>query len=109
MRKLARAHPEYADLQPWEGVETSDIVYPDEAGVLTTLLREKGYFEDLWAPGMETPKYFIEVKTTTSDCGAAFYMNRSQYALVSHSSPHLNRKQRPSERKEERKNVSLHG
>lgn len=83
MRKFARAHHEYADLEPWDGVETSDIVYSDESGILTSLLREKGYFEDLWDPSMNKPNYFVEVKTTTSDCGASFYMNRAQYALVS--------------------------
>ncbi len=82
MRGLARAHQEYADLEPWYGVETSDIVYSDEAGIFTTLLREKGYFEDLWRPSMERPNYFIEVKTTTADCAEPFYVNRSQYALV---------------------------
>lgn len=83
MRELARAHQEYADLEPWGGVETSDIVYPDETGTLTALLRAKGYFGNLWLPNMEKPNYFIEVKTTTSHCEAPFYMNSAQYALVS--------------------------
>ena len=75
-------HPDYADLQPWTGRETSDIVYTDTEGVLTAHLGEKGYLDpEIWAP--ETgPRYFIEVKATTSSCDKAFYMSKAQYAMV---------------------------
>lgn len=69
-------------MEPWEGRETSDITYNDSNGVLTELLIRNHYLDrDRWAG--RTPKYFIEVKTTTSSCDAPFYMSNAQYQRVS--------------------------
>ena len=75
-------HNDYADLEPWSGCETSDIVYDDTEGVLTSILVEKGYLsEEHW--NGETPSYFIEVKTTVNECSTQFFMSHDQYQRVS--------------------------
>ena len=69
-------------MEPWQGRETADITYADRDGVLTDLLVDKGYLaRDDWAG--RRPKYFIEVKTTTSACDTPFYMSKAQYQRVS--------------------------
>lgn len=86
MRRYVTVHSDYATMEPWEGRETSDITYTDTDGVLTELLIRKHYLDrDRWAEG--TPKYFIEVKTTTSSCDAPFYMSNAQYQRVSTDVP----------------------
>lgn len=82
IRKYAQAHPEYADLTPWGGTETSDIVYDDVSGVFTTLLIEKGYLSGTNWEG-KTPKYYIEVKSTTDQCSTPFFISDSQLDRVS--------------------------
>lgn len=82
VRKYVKVHPDYATLVPWSGTETSDIVYPDNDGLLTKQLIKKGYL------AMETwegrkPKYFIDVKTTTMPCETRFSMSKVQYQRVS--------------------------
>lgn len=82
MRRYVTVHRDYATMEPWEGRETSDITYTDTDGVLTELLIRKHYLDrERWAE--RTPKYFIEVKTTTSSCDAPFYMSNAQYQRVS--------------------------
>lgn len=71
-------HPDYTDLHPWTGRETSDFVYDDTEGALTALLIDSGYIssEEWWD---SRPRYFIEVKTTTGSCEVPFYMSKNQY------------------------------
>ena len=82
IREYVTVHPDYTDMQPWFGRETSDIVYSDADGNLTSLLISKGYLSaQEWQT--RTPLYYIEVKTTTEGCNTAFYMSNSQYDKVS--------------------------
>jgi hypothetical protein len=69
-------------MPPWPGRrETSDIVFDDTDSILTSLLIETGYLdEEVWT-GAE-PRYFIEVKTTTGECGDRFFMSNNQYRMV---------------------------
>ncbi|KAG6355673.1 hypothetical protein INS49_003636 [Diaporthe citri] len=81
MRRYVTVHPDYANMSPWTGRETSDITYMDTQGVLTDLLIRNHYLDgDRWTG--RTPKYFIEVKTTTSTCDAPFYMSNAQYQRI---------------------------
>ncbi|PYI03189.1 hypothetical protein BO78DRAFT_452009 [Aspergillus sclerotiicarbonarius CBS 121057] len=81
IREYVRLHDEYADMQPWNGRETADITYSDSEGVLTSILIDKGYLRsDRWSG--KTPKYYLEVKSTTSSCETPFYMSKYQYARV---------------------------
>ncbi|KAL7624644.1 hypothetical protein AAE478_006214 [Parahypoxylon ruwenzoriense] len=78
IRKYVTAHPEYADMEPWRGQETSDITYCDYDSTLTDVLIDKDYLaRDVW--GGKRPNYFIEVKTTTMSCDAPFFMSKAQY------------------------------
>lgn len=82
MRKYVTTHPEYADMEPWIGQETSDIVYLDHDSILTNILIDKDYLtRDVW--GGKRPEYFIEVKTTTMSYDTPFYMTKAQYQRVS--------------------------
>ena len=82
MRRYVLGHPEYADMGPWSGRETSDIVYDDVQGELTDFLTSRNYLSrDQWAD--RRPQYFIEVKTTTGACETPFYMSNGQYERVS--------------------------
>ncbi|KAI8721773.1 hypothetical protein NCS52_00319800 [Fusarium sp. LHS14.1] len=81
IRSYVSVHPEYANIQPWNHKETSDIEYSDSEGILTELLIDNGYLErDVWEH--KKPKYYLEVKTTTGACEAPFYMSKSQYRLI---------------------------
>ncbi|KAK7736974.1 hypothetical protein SLS53_006729 [Cytospora paraplurivora] len=81
MRKYARVHPEYANMDPWTGRETSDITYSDENGALTKSLILGDYLDrETWSG--RHPKYFIEVKTTQSSCETPFFMSKAQYQRV---------------------------
>ncbi len=75
-------HPDYTDLQPWNNRETSDFVYDDTTGKFTAHLIDRGYLSSAEWEGAR-PKYFIEVKSTTSNCSTPFYMSGNQYDLVS--------------------------
>ncbi|KAI1353752.1 hypothetical protein F5Y01DRAFT_50390 [Xylaria sp. FL0043] len=80
IRKFATAHPFYADMEPWSGRETADIVYPDQTGAFTELLLDRGYLEgDAHAWEGKTPTYLIEVKTTTLSANAPFFVSRRQF------------------------------
>lgn len=75
-------HEAYKDLAPWLGRETSDIVYEDTRSKLTAVLIDKGYLiRSIWQG--KTPKYYIEVKTTTEQWDEPFYVSASQYERVS--------------------------
>jgi len=78
-------HPEYFGRAPWPGRrETSDIKYTDSGRFLTRHLIREGYLDrNVWSEA--TPEYFIEVKTTTGDCGDRFFMSSNQYRMVSSS------------------------
>jgi hypothetical protein len=78
-------HPEYFGRAPWPGRrETSDLRYNDRERFLTRHLIRAGYLDgNVWSEA--TPEYFIEVKTTTGDCGDRFFMSSKQYRMVSSS------------------------
>lgn len=77
-------HPDYVNMDPWTGRETSDITYADGEGVLTNLFIEEDCLPGDVCTG-RTPNYFIEVKTTTSSCNTPFYVSKAQYRRVSHA------------------------
>ncbi|KAK2051105.1 hypothetical protein LY76DRAFT_529200, partial [Colletotrichum caudatum] len=80
IRRYVTVHPDYASMEPWSGRETSDLVYDDVSGSLTSLLVDKGYLaRERWLLRPRGPKYFLEVKTTTMSCETAFYMSKAQY------------------------------
>ncbi|KAI8691937.1 hypothetical protein NCS56_00187800 [Fusarium sp. Ph1] len=78
MRKFVTVHPNYADMLPWTGRETADIVYFDRKRALTTHLVDKGYL-DRTAWLTKKPLYMIEVKATTGHSRTPFYMSKRQY------------------------------
>lgn len=83
IRTFASAHPDYADLQAWDGSESSDLFYSDVSGALTALMIAKGYLEEREWRG-ERPEYYIEVKTTMSNSvETPFYLSKWQYTRVS--------------------------
>ncbi|KAI0385044.1 hypothetical protein F5Y04DRAFT_204258 [Hypomontagnella monticulosa] len=78
VRHYVTVHPEYADMEPWSGRETSDITYLDFDGFLTDMFIDKGYLSrDEWKG--KYPEYFIEIKATTMSCDRPFYMSKAQY------------------------------
>ncbi|KAJ3572163.1 hypothetical protein NPX13_g5141 [Xylaria arbuscula] len=82
IRKFVTAHPDYADMAPWTGRETADIVYPDASGNFTSLLLDSGYFNrdnNAGAWRAARPTYLIEVKTSTQSANAPFFMSRRQF------------------------------
>ena len=75
-------HADYVNLVNWGEMETSDIVYDDKEGVLTSILINRGYLAD--APWRDRrPKYYIEVKTTTDACATPLFVSWGQYDRVS--------------------------
>lgn len=82
IRSYVTVHPDYHMMPPWLGRETSDLVYNDTEGALTDCLIERGCMtRGEW--GGRGPRYFVEVKTTTSSCDMPFYMSKAQYRRVS--------------------------
>ncbi|KAH6672240.1 hypothetical protein B0J14DRAFT_69385 [Halenospora varia] len=77
IRQEVAVHPSYSDLTRPPGVEIADIVYRDRNSILTELLIEKRYLEDVWTGAR--PKYLIEVKTTTGECNDRLFMSNTQY------------------------------
>jgi len=76
-------HEDYSDMTSYDGSETADIIYDDVDGVLTSYLASLEYLdEDTWRD--KTPKYLLEVKTTTQECDTRFFMSKSQVQRVSH-------------------------
>ncbi|KAL3459177.1 hypothetical protein BJX64DRAFT_265188 [Aspergillus heterothallicus] len=80
IRKHVSIHEDYTDLEPWYGRETADITYTDSEGVFTALLIATGYLDGSWTGAK--PDYFLEVKSTTSDCEAPLYVSKAQYDRV---------------------------
>lgn len=80
IRKYVNIHEDYHDLEPWKGAETADITYDDKEGEFTKLLVENQYLDDIWIGA--TPKYYLEVKTTTKECETRFFVSKSQYQRV---------------------------
>ncbi|KAJ0422940.1 hypothetical protein BJY00DRAFT_299903 [Aspergillus carlsbadensis] len=80
IRKYVSIHEDYNDMQSWHGYETADIIYTDSEGAFTALLIATGHLDDSWTGA--TPDYFVEVKSTTSECGAPLYVSKAQYAWV---------------------------
>jgi hypothetical protein len=81
IRHLVSPHPDYTDITRWTGSrETADVVYDDVLGTFTTTLISRGYLDRSWSEC--TPKYLLEVKTTTGPCQTTFFMSDSQYRLV---------------------------
>ena len=64
----------------WVGRETSDIVYDDASGALTDLLIAKAYLSEDWT--QETPRYYIEVKSTLDRCETPFIVSHGQAERV---------------------------
>lgn len=82
IRHLVALHPDHSNIQRFGLAETSDIVYNDIDGTLTSKLLDSGMLNDeSWRGKM--PKYYIEVKTTTNSPGAPFYMSGNQFTRVS--------------------------
>ncbi|RYO85251.1 hypothetical protein DL766_000105 [Monosporascus sp. MC13-8B] len=81
IRQYVNVHPDYKDLPGFQEKETSDIVYHDASGALTTLLIQKGYLSGNRWTG-KTPRYYIEVKSTTDLCATPFFISGNQYALM---------------------------
>jgi hypothetical protein len=67
-------------LEPWYGREAADITYADSEGVFTALLIATGFLDDSWTGAK--PNYFLEVKSTTSQCETPFYVSKAQYDRV---------------------------
>ena len=75
-------------MEEWQGRETADFVYKDSHGSLTRYLSE--HCVGGMPPGLEQDRdfvrfpieYFLEVKTTTSNCATRFFMSGSQYQRV---------------------------
>lgn len=83
IRKYVCVHEKYSDMTSYDGSETADIIYDDVDGVLTSHLAGLGYLDqDIWRD--ETPKYLLEVKTTTQECDTRFFMSKSQVQRVSY-------------------------
>ncbi|KAH9997392.1 hypothetical protein F4779DRAFT_606565 [Xylariaceae sp. FL0662B] len=78
IRKYVTVHPDYADMRPWNGRETADIIYTDSDGILTTAFIKNRYLDEKIWKGRK-PTYYIEVKTTTGPCQTPFYMSKHQY------------------------------
>jgi Domain of unknown function (DUF3883) len=74
-------HDEYANISPWNSYETTDIVYEDSAGILTSLLCQKGYLERSKWDGRSLT-YYIEVKTTIGRCETPFYCSQNQFDMM---------------------------
>ena len=87
IRKEVCIHEKYKDMEPWIGPETADLTYTDQPDdyEFTNLLFELGYpIENKFQQGHPI-KYFLEVKTTTKDCGTRLFLSKSQYKRVSDS------------------------
>ncbi|KAI0549334.1 hypothetical protein F4679DRAFT_547579 [Xylaria curta] len=78
IKKYVTEHPKYANMEPWSGSETADLVYFDVESALTALLINGGFLDKKrWTS--KKPTYYIEVKTTPGGCGAPFFMSDPQY------------------------------
>lgn len=81
IRHCVSVHEKYHDLVPWTGQETADIVFKDQASLLTGIMVSYGYLTWDWQG--KTPTYFLEVKSTTSSCDTRFFMSKAQVRRVS--------------------------
>ncbi|KAI0110180.1 hypothetical protein F4814DRAFT_394641 [Daldinia grandis] len=77
IRKYVTVHPDYADMNSWSGIETSDLEYKDDSSKLTAILVSKGLLLSSWLGSR--PKYYIEVKTTPGGRDTPFFMSDAQY------------------------------
>ena len=82
IRKYVTVHEDYREMESWKGAETADITYYDVKGDFTKLLIENGYLDRKVWGNAKPPKYFLEVKTTTKECGTRFFLSKSQYQRV---------------------------
>ena len=84
IRHYAAGHPKYRDiLRAFTGRETSDIVYDDTSGALTALLIARSHLQAPQWAGV-TPRYYIEVKSTTDGCDVPFFVSQGQAERVSY-------------------------
>jgi len=75
-------HPSYKNLTAYPGPETSDIQYRDDTGKLTVKLIVDGYLPyETWSG--RTPMYYLDVKTTATECNSPFFMSGRQCDTVS--------------------------
>jgi hypothetical protein len=75
IRRHVTIHEDYYGMDLWKGAETADITYDDIDGEFTKLLVENEYLDNMWIGAK--PKYFLEVKATTKECGTRFYVSKS--------------------------------
>lgn len=80
IRGRVNDHPSFQGLQNWQGRESSDVVYDDTGSVLTRLLIDHGYLSPAWYG--KRPKYYIEVKATTSIWSTRFFVTQNQVNLM---------------------------
>lgn len=80
IRRHVTVHEDYYDMDEWKGAETADITYDDTKGEFTKLLVENEFLDDIWIG--TKPKYYLEVKATTKECGTRFFVSKSQYQRV---------------------------
>ncbi|OTA86918.1 hypothetical protein M434DRAFT_399722 [Hypoxylon sp. CO27-5] len=80
IRKYATAHPQYADMESWRGIETSDLHYKDDFGTLTEALIAKGHLQSRWR--RKWPQYYIEVKSTPGPWDTPFFMSHAQWTKM---------------------------
>ncbi|KAH8817103.1 hypothetical protein F5884DRAFT_243479 [Xylogone sp. PMI_703] len=78
IRKYVKVHSNYSGMDAWPHRETADIVYEDENGNFTSFLIDKGHLKEAIWQG-RTPKFYLEVKTTTGPCSSPFFMSKGQY------------------------------
>jgi hypothetical protein len=77
IRRHVTVHEDYYSMDVWKGAETADITYDDTEGEFTKLLVENKYLNNIWIGAK--PKYYLEVKATTKNCGTRFFVSKSQY------------------------------
>ena len=78
---------DYANMQSWRGRETADLVYTDLTGSLWRFLKDNCFGglpvglddeEQFGTARVQPLEYFVEVKTTTKECGTRFFMSKGQ-------------------------------
>ena len=73
-------HPKYGPLEEWKGDDV-DMIYQDNHGEFTKKLVQQGHLDKIWSQA-KRPKYWLEVKTTTWECGARFFLTDVQHKRV---------------------------
>lgn len=87
IRRLVKAHPDYADMEPFSGIDM-DIVVEDDSGQLEQWLHRKSYGFCPQLPRNEDGshrkiRFEFEVKSTTGSRSDKMFMSQGQYDRVS--------------------------